>query len=75
MNHAPEVLAAGTLFAVGTRVVVSAPDREPNLTVRLAEGTLALAGAIRHTDRHAALAITGGTGRYAGASGQLVMQR
>src|SRR3954451_5909712 len=42
-------------------------------TLRLAHGTLHGAGVIRHTDAHPRLPVTGGTGTYAGARGQLTI--
>jgi hypothetical protein len=41
------------------------------ITMRLEDGTLVLQNVIRHTDRPAALAVTGGTGAYADARGQM----
>jgi hypothetical protein len=40
-------------------------------TLRLQGGTLQVEGVIRHSDRHPALAVVGGTGDYAGASGEM----
>jgi hypothetical protein len=41
------------------------------LTMRLRDGTIVLQNVIRHTERHAALAVTGGTGAYANARGAM----
>jgi hypothetical protein len=66
----------GTLDGVET-IIAPAHNgtASQQLTMRLAAGTLTLAGIIRHSDRHAALAITGGTGIYHSARGQLILQR
>ena len=42
-------------------------------TLRLADGTVHGGAVIRHTDAPARLPVTGGTGAYAGASGQLTV--
>ena len=40
-------------------------------TYRFADGTVTVAGAIRHTDHPIRLPVTGGTGEYVGVTGQL----
>jgi hypothetical protein len=40
-------------------------------TLRLPDGRIQFAGTVRHTDRTVALAVTGGTGAYANARGQV----
>ena len=42
-------------------------------TLRLADGTIHGAGIIRHTDAPPRLPVTGGTGAYAGARGQVTI--
>jgi hypothetical protein len=42
-------------------------------TLRLADGTIHGAGIIRHTDSPPRLPVTGGTGAYAGAGGQVTI--
>ena len=42
-------------------------------TLRLADGTIHGAGIIRHTDAPSRLPVTGGTGAYAGARGQVTI--
>jgi hypothetical protein len=44
-----------------------------NGTIRLHGGLVMFGGVVRHTDRPFRMAVTGGTGRYANATGQLTL--
>jgi hypothetical protein len=48
---------------------------QQELTFRFAGGTVTVGGEIRHTDTPIRLGVTGGTGRYDRARGQLVLLR
>jgi Allene oxide cyclase barrel like domain len=65
---------AGSLDAMET-VVSGLHDGTVSMvaTLRLADGTLHGGGVVRHTDEPVRLPVTGGTGAYAGASGQLTV--
>ena len=65
---------AGSLDAMET-VVSGLHDGTVSMvaTLRLADGTLHGGAVIRHSDAPVRLPVTGGTGAYAGASGQLTV--
>jgi hypothetical protein len=65
---------AGSLDAMET-VVSGLHDGTVSMvaTLRLGDGTLHGGGVVRHTDEPVRLPVTGGTGAYAGASGQLTV--
>jgi hypothetical protein len=64
----------GSLDAIET-IISRLHDGTASLaaTLRLADGTVHVAGIVRHTDAPTRLPVTGGTGAYAGATGQVTI--
>ena len=72
--------AAGTTQRIatldGVETIISGAHQGTvleNGTIRLHGGLVMFGGVVRHTDRPFRMAVTGGTGRYANATGQLTV--